>query len=89
MTRPPVRCDEGGEAPCFAHLLDGSWEIPDAQVDDPTGTPDPPLDDPTEPPDRELDGPAAVNRDVTERVPDALGVSPQARVGMGARAGGG
>lgn len=30
MTRPPVSADEGGEAPCFAHLLPEPPGVPDA-----------------------------------------------------------
>ena len=48
MTRPPVRRDEGGEAPCFAHLLDESSEIPDALLADRTDAPRLPPADPTE-----------------------------------------
>ena len=32
MTRPaPDPCDEGGEAPCFAHLLDDAEDVDDAE----------------------------------------------------------
>ena len=40
MTRPPVGRDEGGEAPCFAHLFDEPPTVPDSIVIADTDTAD-------------------------------------------------
>ena len=40
MTRPPVSPDEGGEAPCFAHLFDEPPTVADAIVIADTDTAD-------------------------------------------------
>ena len=64
-----MRCDEGGEAPCFAHLLDESSGIPDAPLGDPVAAPDADtrLDDPPAPSDAIPDGPGRRRASATGR----------------------